>query len=512
MSQLHTTSHVFAILDHIPMGVFALDVDYNIVFWNRRLEEWTGINRHAILNDAIENHYPHLTEPRYTSRLDGVLAGGPPVIFSSPLHNHIIPALLPDGEKRIQETTVIPVDDGHGGYYAMFTIQDVTDDKRRVREMLRLQKKTEQEASERATAEARLRESDAELRALFAAMNDLILILEEDGTYSQVVDTRGRNMLPPEAKVVGKKIEDIFLPELSQRIRAGLAQALAGRKPVDIEYSMVYKGRTYWHSATLSPMSTRRVVVIVRDITEKKNAQQQETELEIEREKVKLLSDFIHSASHDFRTSLSVLNTGIYLLRRSKTDDQRTERLDRLEQQTKHLKELVNSLFTLSRWDMTGGDLETNRVSVASMLGNLEANFTHRLEQRPEVKLRVLPITIDAPLYADEIEITRAVGQLIDNALNFTEAGEVVVSAEAQGEMLHISVEDTGIGIAEEDHEDIFNLFYKVDKARTRQVGGLGLGLSITRRIVQAHGGYITVESTPDVGSTFTIVIPFNDL
>jgi len=312
--------------------------------------------------------------------------------------------------------------------------------------------------------------------------------------------------------VVGKKIEDIFLPELSQRIRVGLAQALAGRKPVDIEYSMVYKGRTYWHSATLSPMSTRRVVVIVRDITEKKNAQQQETELEIEREKVKLLSDFIHSASHDFRTSLSVLNTGIYLLRRSKTDDQRTERLDRLEQQTKHLKELVNSLFTLSRWDMTGGDLETNRVSVASMLGNLEANFTHRLEQRPEVKLRVLPITIDAPLYADEIEITRAVGQLIDNALNFTEAGEVVVSAEAQGEMLHISVEDTGIGIAEEDHEDIFNLFYKVDKARTRQVGGLGLGLSITRRIVQAHGGYITVESTPDVGSTFTIVIPFNDL
>ena len=100
----------FNILDRLPTGACVLRNDFSILFWNARLEEWTGISRDAILGTNILKQFPLLKEPRFHKRLESVLEGGLPAIFSSKLHKYFIPSPLPGGQMRQQQTTVTPLD------------------------------------------------------------------------------------------------------------------------------------------------------------------------------------------------------------------------------------------------------------------------------------------------------------------------------------------------------------------------------------------------------------------
>lgn len=127
MSEFDSASQRFAILDHSPIGQLVLRDDFVVVFWNRCLESWTGVPRTQLLGKSILDHYPHLGDAKYSGRLASLLKGGPPIIFSSQLHRHVIPAPLPGGKYRFQYTVVTAISafvpDTH---YAMFAIQDVT--------------------------------------------------------------------------------------------------------------------------------------------------------------------------------------------------------------------------------------------------------------------------------------------------------------------------------------------------------------------------------------------------
>ena len=98
---------------------------------------------------------------------------------------------------------------------------------------------------------------------------------------------------------------------------------------------------------------------------------------------------------------------------------------------------------------------------------------------------------------------------LLDNAIKYSPSGSTIrITAEQKGEQTTISVQDNGCGIAQEHLSHIFERFYVVDKSRSRKLGGTGLGLAIVKHIAQVHGGSVTLESSPDVGSTFTIHLP----
>lgn len=117
--------HRFSLLDHSPIGHFVLRRDYTVLFWNRCLEAWTGIPRDRIVGGNVLDHYPHLGAPKYAGRIEAIFAGGPPTIFSSQLHKHVIPAPLPGGKLRFQYTVVTCLPDD-GECLALFAIQDVT--------------------------------------------------------------------------------------------------------------------------------------------------------------------------------------------------------------------------------------------------------------------------------------------------------------------------------------------------------------------------------------------------
>ncbi|HCF28209.1 MAG TPA: hypothetical protein DEV81_13635 [Cyanobacteria bacterium UBA11049] len=128
MDTISQAQEKFNIFDTVPLGICVLQQDLIVLFWNSYLEEWTKIPREKILGNEITKHYPHFQQAQYITRLHQIFQGGPPTIFSSQLHKHIIPAPLALGKLRIQHTTVtsVPALDGEG-FYALFSIQDVTD-------------------------------------------------------------------------------------------------------------------------------------------------------------------------------------------------------------------------------------------------------------------------------------------------------------------------------------------------------------------------------------------------
>jgi two-component system cell cycle response regulator len=161
MNELETAARRFGILDHAPMGMCVVRSDFIVLFWNRCLENWTGIDRRDIVESDLGAHFPHLKSPKYRSRLETIFLGGPPAIFSSQLHSHIIPSPMPSGELRIQHTiaTAVPAFEKKG-FYALFAVQDVTELTRRIDEYKQVRDRALEEIEHRQRAEEELREAN----------------------------------------------------------------------------------------------------------------------------------------------------------------------------------------------------------------------------------------------------------------------------------------------------------------------------------------------------------------
>ncbi|MBA4371534.1 MAG: hypothetical protein C0402_01590 [Thermodesulfovibrio sp.] len=157
MIDINIAAGNFGILDHVPVGVFILRKDFVVLFWNACLEDWAGIQRDAIVGKKINSFFPHLASPRYASRLQDIFEGGPPTIFSSQLHNNIIPSRLSPKNPRIQHTVITSIQaPDRTGYHALFAIQDVTDLTTRIRDYRTMRDQALEEVRERKRVEEEL--------------------------------------------------------------------------------------------------------------------------------------------------------------------------------------------------------------------------------------------------------------------------------------------------------------------------------------------------------------------
>ena len=218
--------------------------------------------------------------------------------------------------------------------------------------------------------------------------------------------------------------------------------------------------------------------------------------------------DFISNISHELRTPLASLRALVETLRDTALDDPpATLRfLDRAETEVDSLTQMVQELLDLSSLESGRVPLRLQPVAVADILLPAIERFTPQAE-RAQIRLILdLPRGLP-PILADPERIQQVVRNLIHNALKFTPAGgQITILATPHEDEVHISVQDTGIGISAQDLPRIFERFYKSD--RSRQSGGTGLGLAIARHMVQAHGGRIWVKSKEHKGSTFTFTLP----
>lgn len=220
------------------------------------------------------------------------------------------------------------------------------------------------------------------------------------------------------------------------------------------------------------------------------------------------IRQFTADASHELRTPLTILTGEIELaLRTSKTPNQYQDVLSSALQEVLRLSRVVEYLLLLSRADMGQILLHKEPINLSEMLADLADAAT--ILGAPKNIYITYRHTEDLMIEGDQAKVYQIFLNLVDNAVKYTpEGGLISITIHRDGRFAEVRVRDTGIGISSEHQKKIFDRFYRVDRARSRELGGAGLGLSIVQWQVEVHGGEISVESEPGQGSTFIVRLP----
>ena len=216
---------------------------------------------------------------------------------------------------------------------------------------------------------------------------------------------------------------------------------------------------------------------------------------------------FAADASHELRTPLGIMEAELDVaLRSRRTPEAAKEVLQSVKEEATALSRIVANLLILSRAESAGAVAIDRHPADLLDVAHRVANTFGSLADERGIALRVdgSPATTSV----DSDLLGQAVSNLVDNAIGHTKSGGTVVLTVTDGTVARLSVSDDGIGIPAEELPKIFDRFYRVDAARSRRRGGSGLGLEIARRIVDAHGGELSVVSEPGRGSTFTVSLP----
>lgn len=250
---------------------------------------------------------------------------------------------------------------------------------------------------------------------------------------------------------------------------------------------------------------------IGQDITERKESEAKAMKSALQRERLALMDDFVQAISHDFRTSLATIETNRYLIQRTVDGIEREKvepRLDVIQKRVYHMKAQIENLHAVTAL----ANLKLVTCDLNNVLNAQIIECAAQARQRGQA-LVFRPNTYLPSIQADVQELGRAINHLLVNALNYTpQDGTITVSTTLGNHCVLVEIRDTGVGIAEEHLPHIFELFYRADSSRQLASGGVGLGLSLVRMIIEAHGGDIQVESTAGSGSTFTLSLPLEPI
>jgi PAS domain S-box-containing protein len=333
-----------------------------------------------------------------------------------------------------------------------------------------------------------------------------------DSLYDPVIVTDGEGCVtklnPAAEDIFGSEKENmgrhVGAVSRDARIAGAVAEAIESQRPVAGEgmasvLPLAVDGSQRAFRLRTTPMRDNGsrllgAVTILEDITHLR---------EIDR----LKSDFIATASHELRTPLTSVHMGVHLLLEGalgELTDGQVEVLQACRQDCERLEALMRDLLDLSRIEAGENQPQLATVSARDLLS------TAVRELRPQVEAKGLELSVDAPVVlpwvsVDRLQIERVINNLVVNALRHTTKGAIKISATQRDNHLAVSVADTGSGIPPDYLPHIFDKFVQVPDAPT---GGAGLGLTISKSIIEAHGGQISVQSEVGRGTTFTFTLP----
>jgi PAS domain S-box-containing protein len=357
------------------------------------------------------------------------------------------------------------------------------------------------------------------LRTLIDSIPDYIFIKDAGARF--VNSNAAHNRISGVARaeeLIGKTAFDVFPLHLAAQFHADdMTVIQSGQALVNVERTSVDKdGHERRMLTTKVPLRNRDgkvigLVGISRDITERELVERQKLELATEHQRVMLLHRFIGDLSHDFRTPLSVIGTSTYLAGKATTPEMRHKHLERIEEQTLHIRHLLDDLLEMSALEREDVIYHFEEVNLVDVVQDEMQHVATLVAERRQT-LTFCTSLREACVIADERHIKRAIANLLENAVHYTpDGGRIAITIEARGKEHAIQIADNGIGITQEDQRHVFEHFYRADQARSVDTGGSGLGLPITRKIVEGHKGRVHMESEHGKGSTFTIVLPACD-
>ncbi|HZG51040.1 MAG TPA: PAS domain-containing sensor histidine kinase, partial [Pyrinomonadaceae bacterium] len=367
----------------------------------------------------------------------------------------------------------------------------------------------------------------AELESVINQMDEGVII----------VDARGRYRVnPAAARIIGRKpgefrdgvdalITDMALRDLRGNVLPAeatpLGRALARGEHVSGEHVQIIRGEDEEGVLAVSatPLTTdgggrEGVVAVFRDITpEVRQYKELMGAYGRLREHDRLKSAFVANVSHELRTPLNVIIGLCQLLERDRRQPLaplQSEAVERMGRNARSLLELVNDLLDYSRLEAGRSALHLENVDVSAVTEDVVGSFAAEAgEKRVQLQAEISPAL--GLVTTDRHKLSQVITNLVSNAVKFTATGTIrICAAPLDDTHWFLEVSDTGIGISREALSFIFDEFRQVDDRLTRPYSGVGLGLAITRKIVELLEGEIAVESRPEEGSRFRIVWPLN--
>lgn len=491
------------IFEGVPVKIAVLDRNFRIVRCNHLMQQWIRNTRGLELD-----YFPGI------AALDIM-----PQEFRADW-KHILRRVLVEAsafeQPRVHERI------GDADFFHRVRLHPLTDESGNVREALLLY----EDVTEYVRLERRLAETTDYLNLLIESLNDGFYAMDAQGKFSfcnqAFLDMLG---MTRSEELYQKEPTDIVMPSETRKIMRMLERRRRGEKvffetvlkrqdggplPVQISSAPLFRSGNF-----------TGIVGISRDLSELRRleAMVERTHQDLEKayEELSVLdkmkSDFIAIASHELRTPLSIIKGYADAFQYGELGELAGFQLDKIRimnSRADQMTKIINDLLDLSRLEEGRLVGEKWPAPVEGLIINAVSEYKTRAYQNgQELTYRVeenLP-----PVSVDVWRVHQVMENLIGNALKFTPQGGMIEAAArstADPEMVEFEVSDTGPGIPEEEREKIFTMFYQTETDSTRSVGGLGLGLVISKGIVEGHGGRIWVESEPGKGSSFKFTLP----
>jgi PAS domain S-box-containing protein len=537
----------FGFFDFVPVGILVLRKDFTVIYWNSSLEEWTGINKRTMVGTNIFSHFPNLNSPKYLSRLQNIFEGGPPTIFSSQLHRHIIPARMQDGRFRIQHSMVTSIRASDGkSFYALFAIQDVTDltyriekyremrdhaldeikERKRAEEELKkiheeleirvrertadlisLNEELEREISERTNAEVELRKLISTLNALIDHIPEGVVLLDSKNHIILANDMGEEYLYKLANAVIGDKLTSIagryvndFIVSDNDKIRYEVETGAPSKSVFEIAAAAIGQDIT-----------VGGMVLVLKDVTTERVLKERVHS----NERLASVGQLAAGIAHDFNNILTgIIGFADILLTDSKLFEEDKKIVESIIQNGQRAAELIRQILDFSRKSIS----EMNSFDLLPLLKEFSKFIRRMIPENVEIILDYMPG--EYVVFADSAKIQQLLTNLSVNARDaMPEGGKLILKLQylsiapgtsapipeiTGGEWIVISVSDTGIGIAPAVYPHIFDPFFTtkdVDK-------GTGLGLSQVYGIVKQHDGYLELKTEIGKGSSFYIYLP----
>lgn len=298
----------------------------------------------------------------------------------------------------------------------------------------------------------------------------------------------------PRAGIIGKRpLEIIRLVELTELVDAAKKTNAVQEKEMQLVYprEKALLGAAY----LVRGGEFSGVAVLIRDISEMKRLEN-------------LRREFVANVSHELKTPLTAIRSYTETLIQGAMEDKQNNRkfLDKIDTNARGLSALIDDILEISRMEARRGVAPFEPVSLKEETARALETLADRAREK---NIEIEPNLSDCRVMGEAAYIYRALLNLLDNAIKYSPAGGTIeIGCRQTGNEIYMSVKDYGSGIPEEHQERVFERFYRVDKARSRELGGTGLGLSIVKHIMEIHGGRVELESEEGKGAKFTLIFP----
>ncbi|MGR3318353.1 MAG: PAS domain-containing hybrid sensor histidine kinase/response regulator [Candidatus Anammoxibacter sp.] len=501
----------FALLDSNPIGQFVIDKEFKVLFWNKCIENWTGIDRKQIVSANLFQHYPNLKSVKYINRIKMVFENTMPAVFSSLIHKHFIPLAIHGEELRTQHVTATCISGKERDeIYVLISIQDTSN-------LMNSIAKLNREIEIREKAEEAVQKSDRRFARMLEVSEDAIVSIDESQKIIIFNKSAERVFGYTAAEIMGKPIETIIPDRCRTNHKAkvedfGRSETESARLN-DRKYELFGRkknGDEFPAEISISKFEEDGKIIftaVVHDITRRKMLENESLKVQ----KLESVGVLAGGIAHDFNNILTAIlgNTNLAtILTKSGDRDKALEALSTVERASIRARDLTKQLLTFSR----GGEPVKKTVCLTALVKE-SSSFALR---GSNVKCEFSITETLWPVDVDEGQINQVINNIVINAAqSMPQGGTLKINAENITEIekehatslknqkqIKISFKDQGSGIKKEHLANIFDPYFT-----TKQTGS-GLGLASSYSIIKNHNGLIIAESEPGVGSIFHVYLP----